>query len=158
MKKIKGQEEMVGFALIVIIVAVILVVIIGLSLNRGQKEAVQSYEAESFMQAALQYTSECSINEYLSVKELISSCNTNDICDDGKKTCDILNSTLKSIVKESWDIGAESPYKGYEMILETEQGRILNISRGNFTNNYKGAFESFAKRGETYNINFKIFY
>ena len=61
-QKNKGQEEMVGFALIVIIVAIILLVIIGLSLGtRGNREAVQSYEAESFLSAALQYTSNCII-------------------------------------------------------------------------------------------------
>lgn len=154
-----GQEEMVGFALIVIIVAVILLVIIGFSLNKGgKKEAVQSYEADSFIQSVLQYTSNCSVNGYLSTRDLISNCNSNELCDDNEKTCDVLNSSLKDIVNKSWDIGKESPYKGYELIINAETQIVLNITKGNLTNSYKGGFESFAKRGDTYEINFRVYY
>ena len=64
----RAQEEMVGFALIVIIVSVILVIFLGFSLRDQGKENVESYEVESFIQSFLQYTSECRDNfNFLSV-------------------------------------------------------------------------------------------
>ncbi len=45
----KAQEELVGFALIIIIVAVILLFLIVFSLRSNEKEAVESYEVNSFI-------------------------------------------------------------------------------------------------------------
>ena len=58
----KGQEEMVGFALILILVAIIVLVFIGFSIRSPEKESVESYEVESFLQSMLQYTTECENN------------------------------------------------------------------------------------------------
>ncbi|MBI2057207.1 hypothetical protein HYT91_03060 [Candidatus Pacearchaeota archaeon] len=54
-----GQEEMVGFALIIILVSVILLVFLAFSLNKPKTEATESYEVNSFLQSSLQYTSSC---------------------------------------------------------------------------------------------------
>ena len=160
-QKNKGQEEMVGFALIVIIVAIILLVIIGLSLGtRGNREAVQSYEAESFLSAALQYTSNCIIGEYLSVRDLIISCNDNALCEDGEITCNVLNSTLNNAITKSWNVEEDSPIRGYRLIINVygTSDPIINLTAGNITNNYKGTSESFTRRGNDYTVTFKGYY
>ena len=61
-KRKKAQEEMVGFALIIILVAVILLIFLGFSLRDQEKETIESYEVESFIQSFLQYTSDCRDN------------------------------------------------------------------------------------------------
>lgn len=157
----RSQEEMVGFALIVIIVAIILLVIIGLSLGtRGNREAVQSYEAESFLQATLQYTSNCIIGEYLSVRDLIISCNDNILCEDGNRTCDVLDSTLNNAISKSWDVEEDSPVEGYRLIINVDgtPNPIMNFTAGNVTTNYKGTSESFTRRSNDYNVIFRVYY
>ena len=63
----KGQEEMVGFVVIVVIVSIIILFFLVFSLS-SDRESGTSYEASSFLQAALAYTSSCEDNrEFLSV-------------------------------------------------------------------------------------------
>src|SRR3990172_5266688 len=109
-RKKQGQEEMVGFALIIIIVAIILLIFLSFSLRSPQKQSVESYEAESFVQTFLQYTTECENNvEKLPVQKLIVSCMNKEQCLDGKDSCDALNSELGGILNESWNLNPNSP-------------------------------------------------
>ena len=110
----KGQEEMVGFALIIIIVSVILLVFLGFFLTKNNSQSVQSYEAESFVQSMLQYRSQCqNYYGYISVKDLIFMCDSDTLCNAGQDSCEILNSTLNGILSNSWTVGQGSPIKGY---------------------------------------------
>ena len=138
----KAQEEMVGFALIIIVVAVILLIFLGFALRGQEKEAVESYEVESFIQSFLHYTSDCRDNlEFLSVQKLISGCSNNLRCLDGRSTCDVLEPILKGIVEESWSIGAERPIKGYELKINSFGEEILKLKEGNITSNSKGSVQ-----------------
>lgn len=161
MKKIKkkAQEEMVGFALIMIIVAVILLVLLSISLRKPQQEEVESYEVDSFIQAFLQYTSGCRDDfEYLDVQELIIDCNDGRVCVDGRDTCEVLGSTMEGIVEESWNVGTDRPVVGYELKILSESGEILSISEGNQTQNYKGSSQNFFKRSNKFDISFIAYY
>lgn len=150
-KKRCGQEEMVGFALIIIIVAVILLIFLGFFLRKPQKDIVESYEVESFIQAFLQYTTDCRYNlEYLSVQKLIFKCNEGEICLDGRETCDILNSTLEGIVEESWEVEGDRPIKGYELRIILDEEELLILKKGNVTRNYKGSVQYLAKELDIY--------
>ena len=100
----RGQEEMVGFALIIIIVAVILLVFLAISLNKSKKEVLGANEVNSFIQSFLSYTTSCAeySDNYYSIQKLITECvNYEDDYLNGKKTCNVLNSTLKEILDES---------------------------------------------------------
>lgn len=137
----RAQEEMIGFALIIVVVTVILLVFLGFSLNNQGKESVESYEVESFIQSFLQYTSECRDNfGFLSVQELIQDCNNNRICLNGEETCNVLNETLNGLIKESWKIGPERPVKGYELRINS-LNKEIEFKEGNFTGNSKGAIQ-----------------
>ena len=153
-----GQEEMVGFALIIIIVAVILLVFLGLSLSRPGKEAVESYEVDNFIQAFLEYTSDCENGiEYLPVQELISGCNGKGVCDDSRDVCEVLNITLKNIVEKSWRVGTETPIKAYKLKISAGQ-EIFLIADGNETNSYESGLQSFSKGGTDYEVVFTAYY
>lgn len=159
MKRKKAQEEMVGFALIIIVVAVILLIFLGFALRKQQKEIVESYEVESFIQAFLQYTTDCRDNlEYLSIQKLIFDCYGGEMCLDGRSACDALNSTLKEILEESWKVEGDRPVKGYELKIASDEEEILLITKGNLTGNSKGAMQEFSRSGNLIEIFFTAYY
>jgi len=159
MKFKKAQEEMIGFALIIILVAVILLAFLGFSLSKPQQDLINNYEVENFMQAFLQYTvTDCEDSGYLSVQDLIFECNLDETCSDTKSSCEVLNDTLKGILKETWPIGEDRPNKGYELNIDTTDNPILSISEGNKTNSYKGASQVLSKRRTDFNIVFKAYF
>ncbi len=135
---------MIGFALIIIVVAVILLVFVGFSLRDTEKEAIESYEVESFIQSFLQYTTDCRDNlRAFSVQKLISSCRNNNLCLDERDACQVLNSTLKEIMEESWKIGENNPIKGYELKIISDGKEMLKFKEGNITANSKGSVQYF---------------
>ncbi|MCK5150128.1 hypothetical protein KAJ87_04345 [Candidatus Pacearchaeota archaeon] len=151
MKHKKAQEEIVGFALIMIIVAVILLIFLGFYLSGSQRDTVESYEVESFIQSILQYTTDCEDHlEYIPIQKLIADCVDDETCLDGRRACDALNSTLKNILKESWKIEGDRPLKGYEFTIFAEGEEMLIIKEGNSTNNYKGSDQFLAKKIEVF--------
>lgn len=160
-KKKKAQEEIVGFALIIIIVAVILLFFINFYIRSGEKESVENYEVDSFIQAFLHYTTECEdYLEYLSVQDLIFECNDDALCLDDRKACDVLNSTLRNIVDKTWRVGENRPVKGYELNITTNQEKILSFIKGNITGNYKGAVQllPFPGGADSIDIFFRAYY
>jgi hypothetical protein len=151
---------MIGFALIIIIVSVILLVFLGFSLREPQKELVESYEVESFIQGFLQYTTDCRDSgnlEYLSIRKLIFDCNNREKCLDGRESCEVLNSTLTGIVKESWKI-EKRPVKGYELKIISNEAEMLVLKEGNITKNYKGSMQDFRTSGNSFEIFFTAYY
>ena len=158
-KKKKAQEEIVGFALIIIIVAVILLFFINFYIRSGEKESVDNYEVDSFIQAFLHYTTDCEdYLEYLSVQDLIFECDDDALCLDDRKTCDVLNSTLRDIVDKTWRVGENYPVKGYELNITANQKEILSFIEGNITRNYKGAEQPLPKSGYLIKIFFRAYY
>lgn len=154
-----AQEEMVGFALIVVIVAVIILIFLGFTIRNKSNTDTQSYEVESFLQAVLQYTTECKdYSGYLSVQKLIIECDRGRACLDERGSCEVLNSTLSKIVKESWKIEGDRPIKGHSLNITSDQEEVLSISGGNFTKNSKRAFQDFSKSGNSIEITFNAYY
>jgi len=149
MKKIinkRAQEEMVGFALIIIIVAVILLVFLAVSLNKSKEEVLGTNEVSSFVQSILSYTTSCAEyqDNYYSIQKLIIECNNYESdCLDGRKTCDVLNSTLKGIVDESWPVGENTPIIGYEFFITVNDEVLIFFEEGNKTLNSKGSPQPF---------------
>ncbi|MEK6829200.1 MAG: hypothetical protein AABY15_03660 [Nanoarchaeota archaeon] len=157
----KAQEEMVGFALIIIIVAVIILVLLGISLNNPKTKGVESYEVESFIQASLQHTTACSTDfevSYEDISGLITECDDRQICEDGRDTCAVLDSAIKDILKEAWKVGEDRPVKGYALRITSKDSIILSLNKGNVTSNYKGGVQPLPKRGAIYSIEFRAYY
>ena len=147
-----------------ILVAIILLIFLGISLNNPDQESVQSYEAESFLQSVLQYTTECRDNfGPHSVNDLVFECFNQDMCLDGQNSCDILESALENILSESWSVGEESPIEGYEFYVVANAGEsdgepIIDIEEGNTVGSSKGASSSFSKGGGDFDIYFSVYY
>jgi len=155
----RAQEEMVGFALIVVIVAVIMLIFLGFSIKGGILQKTQSYEVESFLQALLQTTTECEdYSEYLSVKDLIFDCHRDQTCLDGRQSCDVLEETMENLIAESWQIQGDRPVKAYFLNISSNSDALLMISEGNITKSSKSAFQGFSRSGSSLNILLKVYY
>lgn len=147
---------MIGFALIIILVSVILLIFLGFSIKDSKTENLESYEVESFLQGLLQHTTNCEDNfEYLSVRKLIFSCMNNEKCLNGEESCEILNSDLNDILEESWKT-ENSPTKGYVLNVIVNEQELLNLQKGNLTQNYKGSVQYFKKDGSDVDISLKV--
>jgi len=148
-KSKRSQEEMVGFAVIIVIVAVIILVFLGFALQKNDnKEIIESYEIESFIQAMMQVTIDYNYQK-ISIRELIKEC---DFYGDG---CEELKSELEKVLEQSWSIQEASKIKGYFLKIYTPDKEILNITKGNESNTYKGYSQ---KLTEDVIIVFQVFY
>ena len=158
-KKIKGQQEMVGFAIILVLVFVILLVVLSSSIRNSDNDLVESYEVSGFIQSFLQYTTGCEDNrEKLDVQKLMFECSLNAKCVDGRETCDVLETTINGILDESWNYGEDYPVKGYELLMISNSKELLNISRGEKTNNFKGSNQDFSRSGSNLGVFFTAYY
>lgn len=159
MKKNKGQEEMVGFAVIIVIVAVLILIFLSFALREDNKDNVESFEAESFLQAILQYTTECENSQtYLSIQKLISACNEELVCGNNKESCDVLNETLKGLVSETWKVGENRPVAGYSLIVIINGEDLISIKEGNVTKNSRSSKQDFISAGEDIEISFEAYF
>ena len=159
-KNKKAQEEMVGFVVIVIMVSVGLLILLGFLINQNpNKNAVESYQVESFIQSALQYTTSCENGlGFLEVQDLVIACNQKETCLDGTNSCDLLNNTLRGLIESGWDVSSQSATKGYKLgVLVNEQENLV-IKEGNETTQYKGAFQDFSRSGEDYEVSLNVYY
>ncbi len=155
----KAQEEMVGFALIIIIVAVILLVFLGFFLSKPTSQTVQSYEADSFVSSMLKYSTQCQdYYGYISVTDLIFMCNSGTLCNDNEDPCAVLNSTLSGILSHSWIIGQGSSIKGYSLNISSSNGEIYSIKAGNITSSSEGSSQDLPpKEGVSVNVLFNAY-
>lgn len=138
----KGQEEMVGFALIVIIVAVILLVFLSFSLREEEPETVKSYEIDNFIQSVLYYT----IEDNVDIRDLIRDCKNYD------EDCDVLEIELKAILEESWIVEEGSVIRGYNLKIMDKDKEVFSYEKGEITQNYKSQSQPDAE------LKFTIYY
>ena len=150
----KGQEEMVGFVLIVVVVSVILLFFLGITLQ-NKKAGIESQEVENFISSFLPYTTECEIKaKKVSIKDLVFECVDREICPNGKNSCEVLNDTLKEIVEVSWNVQEGSSNKGYSLKIFSSEGEILSLEEGNLTGLYKGSLH---KSPDSVDITFRVY-
>lgn len=145
--KRKAQEEIIGFILIVVLVAVIFLVYLGITIRQKapitQKE---SGDVAQFLESLMDYTTGCAIGSdtsFISLGELVKECYSGSSCRDGENTCKILIRTIKETVESNWRIGADRPVKGYIFNSTYNSGTTMkNIafeSKGNCTSERIGA-------------------
>lgn len=153
-----GQEEMVGFAIIIVIVSIGILILLSFLIRSPSKGSTESYQIESFIQSALQYTSDCENEiEFLSLQNLIVSCDNGEKCLDGRDSCDALNSTIISLINAGWNAGNQSIVKGYNLKITTDGQDKLIIKKGNETGNSKGGFQDFARSRRSYEVSLNVY-
>lgn len=117
-KQKKAQEEMVGFVMIIILVAIIALVFLGISIRKPKTGFYQSEEVQNLLESVVQYTSECAISdypEYSTVEDLVKECFYNKNCLNNQTACSVLDTELNNILDFALKPGKDSPVLGYEL-------------------------------------------
>jgi hypothetical protein len=156
--KRKGQEEIGGFAVIIVLVGIIFLLFLGFMLVKGPKEATEDYQVKSFVQSLLHITTLCEQNgENISVQELIRECQKEANCAYGLEACDVLNSTLSDILDKSWVVGdaEEFPIQGYQLNITSYGEKMVLLKKGTTSNQYKGSGQTLPNEIEIY---FNLYY
>ena len=145
----RGQEEIVGFVMIVVVVALILVIFLGLSI-RSEPANQDSREVYQFLESSMEYTTDCAVSfipDYSNLGELFNECLSGSKCLNDQEACDVLQTTLEELMESSWQVGEDNPIKGYEFdsfysinsSQDSSKEEIISLSSGNCSSSVKGA-------------------
>ncbi len=127
----KGQEEMVGLVMVILLVAVIFIVFLGIMVRRGGASETQSLEVYQFLDSLSEFTSNCSSDSgysYKQIDDLAVSCDRGLTCSGEGNACDYLNSSVKNIIEANWNFGESSPQKGYNFVAKFSSREPMKIS------------------------------
>lgn len=146
MIKKKGQEEIVGFVLIVVILAIAMVIFLGIKLRNPEPAQKESEMLYQFIESSMEQTTDCVIRQNsknIALNNLIKECHSFDnSCLNGKSSCETAKETMDKLVSSAFKVGPEYPYKGYEIVAEysddSSPEEILSLKAGNCSNNYIG--------------------
>ena len=114
----KAQEEIVGFVIIVVLVAVITIIFLGISLRNGNNQkSLESEQIASFLSAVGEVTTNCTIpeNSPKTISQLIVRCSDGDICSDEISSCKVLEENLKGMLDSSYLVGQDSFVRYYNL-------------------------------------------
>jgi len=155
----RSQEEMVGFVLIIVLVAVIALVFLAISM-RKPVGMTRSYELQAFLQSSLSVTTECKQNplKIYDFKDLIGACYKNEVCLSGKTACEVLDYTAKDLIENSFRIDKSGEYKSYEFEINAETGNILSLERGEKKGSKIGGNAILQISGEKVNITLILYH
>jgi hypothetical protein len=128
----KAQEEMVGFVLIVVLVAVVAVVFLGITIrNSGSGAGDPSEKIGSLIGSLQQITTQCEIPEtrLQDVGDLIRECvngricsNCNgETCGETGSACEVLENTLENALESSYVVSRGSFVKYYNLSIYREE-------------------------------------
>lgn len=136
----RGQEEIVGFVVVVVLVAIVALVMLSFSLRTPQ-ETYDSARLARFIGAVNEFSSNCTItSDYARIGELYGACYQGLRCADETDSCATLNSTLREIMNVSLRVGEDRPLKGYSVRVSYRENRnaskeenIIVLGAGNCT-------------------------
>ena len=145
----KGQEEVVGFVFIVLIVVIGFILFLGFSSRGNNSELnLESAEVYNFLESSLDYTSDCAVNfepNYLKLGSLLRECQRKEgNCISGIDKCKVLNETFANLLEKSFSINSESYYKGYELVSiyssnDSANRELVNAKKGSCSNKFVGS-------------------
>jgi hypothetical protein len=148
--KRKGQEEIVGFVLIVVLIVIVGVIFLGISLRKEKPVLRESEIIYQFLESSMEQTTDCKTTEkatFIGLDSLIRDCHeTNTECTNGKRACELSQEIFREILNNTWQVGEDYPYKGYLLeavyfVNNTNQNQVtpvINLSQGNCQDSYVG--------------------
>src|SRR3989338_911006 len=133
----KGQEEVVGFVLIVVLVVVVFLLFLGLSLRKESAPSVSSQEIYQFLESSLAVSSSCAIQyggARVSMSELLSLCKEKRRCLNGKLACEVAAMEIGELLGASWVITPGSRFSGYAFegvsVNAGNDERFIKVEKG----------------------------
>lgn len=115
--KRKGQEELVGFVAVVVLVLVIGLIYLTLSLRHTTPQAIKSVEVSQFLESARHLTVFCEssfYNQSISLARAFELCRRGAFCG-SSSSCDLLNNTTSGMIRAALNPGAEQPVQAFEL-------------------------------------------
>jgi hypothetical protein len=147
MKNKKGQEEIAGFAIIVVIIMIVAVIFLSISLN-NESTGDYSIEVSSYLKGLKEYTTSCTLqgSAPANIRSLLIACKDKKICDNGQLSCAFLNETLSEILSTTLPVGNNSRIKGYHFTANvlsnsSQESRLIEINKGSCPSSYIQADE-----------------
>ena len=136
----RGQEEIVGFGALLVVLAVVGVILLGMYLRSPVPESSTFPEGGSFLDALPQVTSSCALtgDRLISVHELLVQCITQPgkSCASEESVCTVMNATVSRLVQDAFPVG--SRIQGYRFTVgEAQAPAFITLSAGNCTS-YRG--------------------
>jgi hypothetical protein len=115
----RGQEEIVGFVLIVVLVSVALLVFLGISLRQDSSlNTSDSADVYHFLESSMEFSTDCAViftSDFSTLGELFRNCYEGKKCLDSEKmACDVLEENMEDVLESAWLIGEDRPDKGYK--------------------------------------------
>jgi hypothetical protein len=144
MKSDKAQQEIAGFAVIVVIIVIIGLIFLSITLRKGNDSFNKDEKISKLLSSSMYYTTDCAegyVPEYRNLQQLIKSCYSKDECLDGRDSCLVLNDTLKNIIGKSLNIDPNLSNKAYSINIEykltsstSPTTELLELKEGKFQN------------------------
>ena len=161
--KKRGQQEMVGFILIVILVMIGLMVFLVISV-RDPAVSDNDVVVLDMLGAIMRHTTECATvyePAYDDFEDLFASCYVGDQCTNlGKSACDYLNKSLKEVVDDM--IASDASINSYSIDLYDKDDDvivgIMRISEGNCTGSTRSAQRAVSSRSGMLIVRAKLCY
>lgn len=152
----RGQEEIVGFVAVMILIAIVFLVFLGISLRNPSQDIRVNSDVYYFLSSSVEVTSECALgfeSNYISLSELFTACQSASECVGNKNSCSVLNSTMTGLIERAFNPGKDRPVQDYifearfqKNVSSSSQGELfLNLGGGSCTG-------SQTLRGATYTV------
>jgi hypothetical protein len=129
-KSKRGQEEIMGFIVIVVLIVVIGMIFIFMIKPRA-KQAEQSMQVENLLSSIRHANSECDKE----MQDVMIMCRNDETCGN-EKACDYLKSELKLMIDKAIEKAGMGSVIGYNLSIK---GISISINYGNSTSNFIAA-------------------
>ena len=155
----KGQQEMVGFILIVVLVVVGLMVFLVISL-RNSPEDEKSLKVANILDAIMKYTTECAIvyePDYDDFEDLFKSSHQEDSCSNsGILAYNYLNESLRDVLGAMMESEASVNYYQLDFFVKGEDDYLLTFNEGNCTGSVSAAQRNIVSGNDDLIIRIKV--
>mgnify|MGYP000032352207 CR=1 FL=1 len=148
----RGQHEIAGFVLIVLIVSVIGVVFLSIAFAKGPTEQ-NSFEVSNLLESSMYSTTNCAINyvpQYRDIQDLIKECYKDqsgnyreclikkedilfddenldiDLLTERGDVCEVLERDFKALIDEGLQVGEGAVNRGYKLDIYFSYGDEVN--------------------------------
>lgn len=142
----KGQEEIVGFVLIIVLVAIALVIFLSISFRSSGNERLESTDVYQFVSSAMEISTDCALatsEDYAQVKDLLRACQLGRNCYDGKESCEVLKIKLADIIDRGWQVQDQGNIASYywlsEYVIGETREKMFEVKKGNCTGSSYGS-------------------
>lgn len=127
----KGQQEMIGFVLIVVLVVVGLMIFLTISVRNSDTNEVESLTTTNLLNSLMGHTTDCAIvfePKYDTFEDLFKSCYQNKRCSnlENKLSCEYLNESLTLVLGDA--LKTDATIAGYELTFFEKDGAGILVN------------------------------